>query len=327
MKLAIILVSWNTCDLLRRCLATVYASLERSGLAALVVVVDNASSDGTPSMVRSEYPAVHLIAAGRNLGFAGANNLALRRVLDERSVYVMLLNPDTEVVDRAIGQMVAYMEAHSDVAVLGPLLRYPDGQVQSSRRRFPTRLTFFWESTPLAGLWPHNPWIRRYHYADQPADRPQAVDWLVGAAILVRCSAIIQAGLLDAGFLMYSEELEWQRRIQRIWRAGQPGGVVFLPEAEIIHYEGQSSAQVGARRYLDFQRSRLRDAGMVYGQAFAALLRLFLVLCYGGELGVESAKWMLGHKRSLRAERVGVYWRVVCGLIARDPVALPVARG
>src|SRR5579859_808792 len=113
MKLAIILVSWNTCDLLRRCLATVYASLERSGLAALVVVVDNASSDGTPSMVRSEYPAVHLIAAGRNLGFAGANNLALRRVLDERSVYVMLLNPDTEVVDRAIGQMVAYMEAHS----------------------------------------------------------------------------------------------------------------------------------------------------------------------------------------------------------------------
>lgn len=342
--LAIITVSWNTRDLLRRSIATMHASLAGAGIDYTIVVVDNASSDGTPAILRAEHPEVQLLEAGCNLGFAGGNNLALRRVLGDRGWglggnlhppfpiphppspdYVFLLNPDTEVVGDAIPALVCYMEAHPDVAVVGPRLRYADGSVQSSRRRFPTKGVYFWESTPLEQRWPNNPWVRRYHLADTPDDIEQEVDWLVGAALLVRRTAIERAGLLDAGFPMYSEELEWQRRIRgmglRGWETGNfsqplspishPLRIVYLPEAVIIHHEGKSSEQALARRYLNFQRGRLRDARMVYGQRFAARLRLFLRAAYATELATEAAKWLLGHKRPLRAQRIAIYRHVL----------------
>ncbi|HEX5691934.1 MAG TPA: glycosyltransferase family 2 protein, partial [Roseiflexaceae bacterium] len=309
--LAIVIVSWNTRELLDRCLRSVHTSLANSGIGYQVVVVDNASSDGTPAMLRAEHPEVELIESGGNLGFAGGNNLALRRILGDRDWgigidsqsptpkpqspnpdYIMLLNPDTEVIGDALVQLVRYLEEHPDVAVVGPKLLYPDGSAQPSRRRFPERATFFWESTPLETRWPNNPWARRYRYADAPDDREQEVGWLVGAALLVRRAAIERAGLLDAGFAMYSEELEWQRRIGRLgirdWGLGIGGvaitspkshtltpipyRVIYFPSAVIIHHEGKSSEQAPARRYLQFQRSRLRDARMTYGAGFAAAL-------------------------------------------------------
>ena len=342
--LAIIIVSWNTCDLLHRSIQTVHASLAGAGIDYTIVVVDNASSDGTPAMLRAEHPEVDLLEAGRNLGFAGGNNLALRRVLGDgrwemgngdqpptrnsqlpTPDYVLLLNPDTEVVGDAIQALVRYMEEHPDVAVAGPQLRYADGSVQSSRRRFPTKGVYFWESTPLAQRWPNNPWARRYRLVDTPDNMNQEVDWLVGAALLVRRSAIERAGLLDAGFTMYSEELEWQRRIRGLgvgsWELeedlqpptpnSQLPRIVYLPTAVIIHHEGKSSEQAPARRYLNFQRSRLRDAHMVYGLRFAARLRLFLRAAYAAELVIEAAKWLIGHKRALRAQRIGVYRQVL----------------
>jgi GT2 family glycosyltransferase len=352
-SLAVIIVSWNTRDLLSRCIESIHASLAGTNIACQVIVVDNASSDGTPAMLRATHPQVLLIEAGRNLGFAGGNNLALRRVLSfEFSVlnadifnskpktqnskpdYILLLNPDTEVVGEAIPLLIAYMDAHPDVAVAGPQLRYGDGSAQPSRRRFPSRGVFFWESTPLETRWPGNPWARRYRYADTPDDVVQEVDWLVGAALLVRRTAIECAGLLDAGFAMYSEELEWQQRIRAmneergtrkthdlknassfiVPRSSLPNRIIYFPDALIIHHEGQSSAQAPAQRYLNFQRSRIRHAGMVYGRRFAAGLRLFLRAAYGFELAIEATKWLLGHKRPLRAERVRVYWRVLRGL-------------
>ena len=311
--LAIVIVSWNTRDLLARAISTAHASLAGANIPYRIVVADNASHDGTPAMLRAEYPDVELIETGANLGFAGGNNLALRRVLDAEFSpapvdYVLLLNPDTETVGDAIPRLVRWLEAHPDAVVVGPQLRYPDGSVQSSRRRFPTRGVYFWESTPLAQRWPGNPWARRYRYADAPDDQEQDVGWLVGAALLVRRCAIERAGLLDAGFHMYSEELEWQRRL------GQLGRIVYLPSAVIIHHEGKSSDQAPAQRYLNFQRSRLRDARMAYGAGFAGLLRWFLRAAYAAELATEAAKWLLGHKRPLRASRVRAYWGVLRGL-------------
>jgi N-acetylglucosaminyl-diphospho-decaprenol L-rhamnosyltransferase len=357
-SLAIITVSWNTRELLHRCIESIHASLRDVGIDYTVVVVDNASTDGTPAMLCAAHPDVLLLEAGRNLGFAGGNNLALRVLLErlvgkkigrqggrenfsDHSVslspcfqvsksldYIMLLNPDTEIVGDAIPRLVRYLETHPDVAVVGPKLLYADGSAQPSRRRFPTKATFFWESTPLEARWPVNPWARNYRYADTPDDVEQEVGWLVGAALLVRRSAIERAGLLDAGFQMYSEELEWQRRIRGIGDGGwgmvetpcppspipHPPRVMYLPDAVIIHHEGQSSQQAPAQRYLDFQRSRLRDAGMTYGTRFAAALRLFLRMAYGSELAIEAGKWLLGHKRALRAQRIKVYWQVLRGL-------------
>jgi GT2 family glycosyltransferase len=342
--LAIITVSWNTRDLLRRSIQTIHTSLAGAGIDYTIVVVDNASSDGTPAMLRAEHPEVVLLEAGRNLGFAGGNNLALRRVLGDGGWetgdgvthpspiprlpspdYVFLLNPDTEVVGDAIPVLVRYLEAHSGVALVGPQLRYADGSVQPSRRRFPSKAVYFWESTPLEQRWQNNPWARRYRCDDRPADTTQAVDWLVGAALLVRRSAIERAGLLDAGFTMYSEELEWQRRIQGAgngtWDPGailhppspipHPPRIVYLPDAVIIHHEGKSSEQALARRYLNFQHGRLRDARMAYGERFAARLQLFLRMAYAAELATEGVKWLLGHKRQLRAQRVAIYRQVL----------------
>jgi N-acetylglucosaminyl-diphospho-decaprenol L-rhamnosyltransferase len=338
--LAIITVSWNTRDLLRRSIQTIHASLAGAGIDYTIVVVDNGSADGTPAMLRAEHPEVLLLEAGRNLGFAGGNNLALRKLLvisdwglgveskPPIPDYVFLLNPDTEVVGDAIPALVRYLESHPDVAVVGPRLRYADGSVQSSRRRFPTKGVYFWESTPLEQHWPNNPWARRYHLADTPGDTEQEVDWLVGAALLVRRAAIERAGLLDAGFTMYSEELEWQRRISRRSAVSNKQSeassaadcqlptadcrrIVYLPDAVIIHHEGRSSEQALAQRYLNFQRGRLRDARMVYGTRFAARLQLFLRAAYIVEVATEGVKWLLGHKRRLRAQRIAIYRQVL----------------
>jgi len=312
--LAIIIVSYNTRELLRACLRSVAAELSSSGLAARIVVVDNDSHDGTPTLLRAEFPQVELIESGGNLGFAGGNNLALRRPLCEAEPpdALFLLNPDTELAPTALATLLDYLAQHPAVAVVGPQLRYPDGSQQPSRRRFPTRATFFLESTPLETYWPNNRWASRYRMADTPDDLTQPVDWLVGAALLVRRAAIERAGLLDAGFLMYSEEMEWQ---QRIAAAGGQG--LFVPAALVVHHEGKSSEQAPARRYINFQRSRLRHAALLYGPRFATLLRAFLLVAYGLELASEAAKWLLGHKRPLRATRVRVYWEVVLNLAAR----------
>lgn len=311
--LAIVIVSWNVRDLLDRCITSIYAALDGAGITYRIIVVDNASSDGTPAMLRAHHPDVELLEAGGNLGFAGGNNLALRRLLagaapgDAR--YVLLLNPDTEITDGAIVELLRYLEAHPHVAVAGPRLRYPDGTPQPSRRRFPTPGVFFWESTPLEQRWPGNPWARRYRCADAPDDSVQAVDWLVGAALMVRRSAIECAGLFDAGFAMYSEELEWQQRLARC------GRIVYLPTAEIIHHEGKSSEQYPARRYINFHRSRLRFARMRYGAGFALLLQGFVVAAYGVELAIEAGKWLLGHRRALRSQRIVAYLALLRALV------------
>lgn len=315
--LAVVIVSWNVRDMLRRCLRAVDASFAGSACACEVVVVDNASSDGTPAMLRAEFPHVRLREAGRNLGFAAANNLALTDYLQESdnpASYILLLNPDTEPVGDALPRLVRYLEDHPDVVVVGPQLRYPDGSVQSSRRRFPTRMTFFWESTPLERLWRSNPWARRYHCAEVSHQTEQRVDWLVGAALLVRRDAIQQAGLLDPTFFLYSEELEWQRRLQQT-RAPAHSAIVYLPSAVVIHAEGKSSEQVPAARHIHFQQSKLLLARQWYGAQFAAILRSFLIMCYVWDVAVEGGKYLVGHRRSLRRERMVVYVRVLHHLL------------
>lgn len=307
--LAVIIVSWNVRELLRRCLRAVAASLAGADIAYELLVVDNASCDGTPAMLRADFPHIRLLEPGANLGFAGGNNFALRATLGEAQPdYVLLLNPDTEPVGDAIPRLVRELEARPELAVVGPQLRYGDGALQPSRRRFPGRATLFWESTALDRLWPTNPWARRYRYADRDEDMPQHVDWLVGAALLVRAAAVRRAGLLDERFFMYSEELEWQRRIQRAWGGA---AVCYLPEATIVHHEGKSSEQAVASRHLNFSRSKLLLARMWFGWGYARLLRDFLRLGFVYELSVERLKLLLGHAPTLRRARIAVYREVL----------------
>jgi N-acetylglucosaminyl-diphospho-decaprenol L-rhamnosyltransferase len=298
--LSIAIVSWNVRDLLRRCLRSILADLQTCKLE--LIVVDNASTDGSAAMVRDEFPDVHLVASERNLGYPGGNNAGLRLA---EGRYVMILNPDAEVYPGALAALVAYADAHPDVGVVGPQLLNPDGSVQSSRRRFPTFATALFESTWLQALAPRR-LLERYYMLDQPDDTTLDVDWVDGAALMARREAVEQVGLLDEGFFMYSEELDWCRRFRQAgWR------VVYLPAAQIVHHRGKSSDQVVAARHIHFQTSKVRYFRKHHGALAAETLRLFLLGNYAWQLGLEGAKWRLGLRRPLRAERVVAYWQVL----------------
>jgi N-acetylglucosaminyl-diphospho-decaprenol L-rhamnosyltransferase len=304
--LSIIIVNWNVKDLLRLCLDSVIESL-RSGkgrqLSSQLIVVDSASSDGSVAMLREEFPQVHLIANEENVGFTRGNNQGIA-VSDGR--YVLLLNPDTEIVGDALGEMVAYMEAHRTVGALGPQLLDPDGLVQSSRRRFPTLWTAYLESTLLQQWFPESGTLRRYYVLDGADDETQAVDWVVGACLLVRCDTLEEVGLLDERFFMYSEELDWCYRAKKLgWE------VMYLPTTQVIHYGGQSSEQVLPVRHIQFQRSKVLFFRKHHGHWKGETLRVFLVVMYLWQMILEALKWLVGHRRPLRHQRMVAYWQVL----------------
>ncbi len=297
--LSIVVVNWNVRDLLRRCLVSIFAA-ELPRLE--VIVVDNASTDGSLDMLRAEFLGVTLVANADNLGFPAANNQGLAAA---RGRLVMTLNPDTEVVGDALARLIAYLDAHLDVGALGPQLLNLDGSIQSSRRRFPTLITALFESTWLQGIAPRGV-LRRYTMDDAPADATHEVDWVTGACIVVRREALEAVGGFDERFFMYSEELDWCRRIKRAgWK------IVYLPEAKVIHHAGKSSDQAVAARHIHFQTSKVRYFQKYHGWLSAGVLRLFLLAMYLWQIGLEAAKALLGHKRVLRRQRIGVYWQVV----------------
>ncbi len=311
--LSVVIVSWNVCDLLRRCLASVLgasqpadddlAPMSDSEPSIEIIVVDNASTDGSPEMVRAEFPQVRLIANPDNRGFTAGNNQGL---VESTGRFLLLLNPDTEIVGAALSTMMAYMDAHPEVGALGPRLCYPDGSLQPSRRRFPTLATALVESTVVQEWWRDNPLLRRYYMADTPDEAIQPVDWVAGACLLVRREVYDQVGGLDEGFFMYSEEMDWCKRIQDAgWK------VVYLPTARVIHHEGKSSEQVVPARHIHFQSSKVRYFRKHHGALQAEALRAFLLATYGYQLTREGFKWLVGHKRPLRAERVRAYRQVL----------------
>jgi N-acetylglucosaminyl-diphospho-decaprenol L-rhamnosyltransferase len=308
--LSIVIVSWNVRDLLRQCLRSVglgqSAGLEQSAILPAcrleVIVVDNASTDGSLEMVRTEFPGVQVIVNSDNQGFPAANN---QGIAVAQGRYVFLLNPDTEVVGDALATMVAFADAHPDVGVVGPQLLNPDGSVQPSRRRLPTLTTAFFESTWLQPCAPRR-LLEHYYAHDRPDDAIQDVDWVDGASLMARGDAIKQVGLMDEGFFMYSEELDWCRRFREAgWR------VVYLPTARIVHHRGKSSEQALPARHINFQTSKVRYFRKYHGRVVAETLRWFLLCSYAWQVGVEGVKWLIGHRRSLRAQRVAAYWQVL----------------
>ncbi|MGQ9599750.1 MAG: glycosyltransferase family 2 protein [Anaerolineae bacterium] len=301
--LTVIIVSWNVRDLLRRCLRSIRDSALTSDLQFEIVVVDNASSDGSPEMIAAEFPDVRLVANAENRGFTAANNQGLAL---SQGRFLLLLNPDTEVVGDALPTMVRYMEAHPEVGAVGPQLRYPDGSLQSSRRRFPTFATALVESTVIQEWWTDNRFLHRYYMADTPDDVIQPVDWIVGACLMVRREVYERVGGLDERFFMYSEELDWCRRIKS---AGWT--VVYLPDAVVVHHEGKSSEQAVAARHIYFHSSKVRYFSKHHGRFQGEILRWFLLTTYVYQLAREGVKWLVGHKRPLRMERIKAYSQVL----------------
>jgi len=302
MDLSIIIVSWNVRDLLAACLRSIQARPARA-LAVEVIVVDSASNDDTPQMVRDQFPDVVLMAQSENIGFTRGNNLGMAVA---KGRHLLLLNPDTEVIADALEQMTAHLDAHPQVGIVGPHTLNTDGSTQSTRRRFPTLATALFESTWLQGLAPRSV-LERYYVVDATDDAEAVeVDWVQGSALMARRAVYQQIGGLDEGYVMYSEEMDWCRRAKD---AGW--GIAYLGGARITHHGGKSSEQVTARRHIHFQQSKLRYFRKYHGALTAQGLRLFLLLNYAVQLALEAAKYLLGHKRDLRRERMRAYSQVL----------------
>jgi GT2 family glycosyltransferase len=241
---------------------------------------------------------VGLIRNARNVGFGAAHNQVVQSA---DAPYVLILNSDAAPHPGALTTLVAYLDRHPDVGVVGPKLLHPDGSVQPSRRRFPTTATLFMESTQLQRVWPRNRVLQRFYMEDRSADEEQDADWLVGACLCLRASAVHEVGLFDPGYFMYSEEVDLCRRLRRAgWR------VVYVPTAEVRHVESASADLDLVARDRRFQASKLRYAAKWHGAGVARALRTYLVLEYGFRAIEETLKLVSGSRVAERRARLRV---------------------
>jgi len=275
---SVVIVTYNVREFLEQALDAVARA--STGLTVETWVVDNDSADGSVAMVRERFPDVHVIANTENVGFATANNQALRLA---RGRHVLVLNPDTVVEENTLRRLVAYLDAHPHVGAVGPRILNPDGTfAPESRRAFPTPAVAFYRISGLGRLFPKSRRFGRYNLTFLPEDQPCEVDALSGSCMMVRRAAILSepgaasgeqemaeprsshrlspaprsplpAGLFDESFFMYGEDLDWCYRIQQAGWA-----IHYAPVTEIIHYKGESTKKGDLRYVMLFYGAMLR---------------------------------------------------------------------
>jgi GT2 family glycosyltransferase len=276
--LSVSIVNTGSRELLLACLETLH------GASAEIVVLDNASEDGSAEAVRERFPAVRVIAQQRRAGF-GANHNTVIRATDSRYVYV--LNEDTTADDWAMDRIVAYLDANPRVAALGPRLVYPDGRRQDSAWRFPTPLV-----STLGLLTAGKVGVKQ-----SGGERPHPVDWVMGAALVLRREALEEVGLFDEEFFLYSEEVDLQFRLRQAgWN------VHYFPPATVVHHESQFSAEIPERRINEMWRSRHRYWQKHHGRTGARVAALatgaqYAVRAVAAPFAQRSRRRMLLHAR------------------------------
>ncbi|MDD5718499.1 MAG: glycosyltransferase family 2 protein [Candidatus Krumholzibacteria bacterium] len=289
--LSIIIVNWNTRDLLAACLASLPAAT--AGLTSEIIVVDNDSRDGSAAMVQERFPAVQVVAAGANLGFARANNVALRRASGRN---VLLLNPDTVCPPGSLAALAAVAAHHPECGGFGPLLIAHDDTPTTSCGNFPA-LRFHW-LRPLASLPFGRRWQRWSRFTDVPrrGEPSRLVDYVAGACLLIPRDVLARVGTLDERFFLYFEETDW---CLRAWRAGLP--IMLCTAVEVIHLEGRAADLVSLFSLTQFQSSYRRFIAKHRGRCTVELLRCAL-FWEKGMLSVWHAcrPWSARHRRLAR---------------------------
>ncbi len=245
---SIVIVSWNTRDILRDCLRSI---VEDAGpVSHEIIVVDNASADSSVEMVRREFPDVRLIENADNRGFAAANN---QGIAIAKGRYVLLLNSDTIVLDQAIAKTVAFADARPDAAVVGCRVLNADRTLQRTCSMYPSLLNLILSSTYLYKAFPRSRLFGREHMTWWDHDGVREVELVSGCFMLVRREAIEQVGVMDDGFFMYAEETDWCYRFRKAgWK------VLFAPDGQIIHLGGKSSEQAKSEMTLQLRSGILR---------------------------------------------------------------------
>jgi GT2 family glycosyltransferase len=227
--------------------------------------VDNASSDGSAEMVKASFPQVRLIENQTNSGFAGANNLAVRQM---SSKYVLLLNPDTLVKPDALNTLVDFMEDHPAAGAAGARLFNPDGTLQESCLPLPTLFREFWRLHHLDHIRP----VGSYDMTKWPVNQPRQVDILYGACLMMRRELMCQIGLMDENYFMYTEEVDMCYRVRQ---AGY--NLYWVPQAEVIHYGGQSTSQISEKMFIQLYLSKVQYFRKNHGKLASALYKVILM--------------------------------------------------
>ena len=262
--ISIIIVSWNTAWFLENCLASILANPPT--LPFETWVVDNASTDDSPRIVREKFPQVHLVENRENVGFARANNQAIQRCTGK---YILLLNPDTLVASGALQALVDFLDNHPDAGAAGAKILNPNDSLQISSHARPTLSRELWRLFHLDSLWP---------YAEYPPTKwetnlAQDVDVLIGACLLLRKEVLDKVGFLDEDYFMYSEEVDLCYRIQRAgWR------LFWVPQAEVVHFGGQSTQQVPTEMFLNLYHGKIKYFRKHKGWLAAQIYKLILMI-------------------------------------------------
>ena len=298
MELSIIVVSWNTKELLAQCLASIYRHPPRGSYE--VIVVDNGSRDGSAEMVMQKFSQVILIRNEDNRGFAQANNQA---ILASRGNYILLLNPDTEVRAKALIRLTTFLDEHPEAGAVGARLLNADGSLQHSCSPAPTLF---------------NEWLHLFHLDRErregmsgwDVNTPRPVDTLLGACLMVRREAVKEVGLLDESYFMYSEEVDFCYRLRRAgWH------LYWAPQAEVVHYGGQSTRQIAGEMFLQLYQNKLLYFRKHYGQMSAWIYKFILLSASLTRLALSPLAWLeKPPQRQQHRALTGRYWRLLISL-------------
>jgi GT2 family glycosyltransferase len=294
--ISIIIINWNTKDLLQNCIQSIYKTVH--DISYEVIVVDNASHDGSVFMLRREFPTTIVIENEVNRGFGAANNQALS-IMSGR--YALLLNTDTIITENAISMLFLFMESHADAAMACGQLLHADGSKQNSIAAFPSVLTLMANVSLLEYLWP-----RRYPSKRYALEKPIEIDSGIGACLLVRKETIDEIGMLDERYFFFFEETDWAYRMRIAgWK------IFHVPRAFIYHLQGQSIGRdVSSRR--EFYRSRYQFFRKWKSGPYDLAVRVVILLRLVADwlLTLLGVLMTLGCQRELR-DKWAIYGRLL----------------
>ena len=303
-KVSVIIVSWNAKVYMRECLASIRQTV--AGCVGEVIVVDNASADGSPDMVRAEFPEVRLIEAGANLGFARANNLAMR---DARYEYLALVNSDVVVRGGCFQQLVRFMEDHENAGLAGPRIVGKDGHLQGSCRLLPTVWNNICRTVAVDRVFPGVPFLSGHEMRHFRHDVQVEAEVLSGCFWMARRSAVDEVGGLDERFFFYMEDVDWCRRFhEKGWK------VFFVPEAVAVHHGGASTANAPLKYVIQYHRANLMYWDKYYGMLGRAAYFSIATVHHGLRLLARGCSRLIGRgtspssKHKLMEDVVSLRW-------------------
>jgi hypothetical protein len=301
MELSVIIVNWNTRNLLCKCLDSLNQVVKKIEME--IFVVDNGSVDGSGEAIRKRFPVVKLIENQTNLGFAKANNQALRLA---KGKYTLLLNPDTQLKKGAIEEMISFMSAHPEVGVVGGQLLNSGGSKQNSIANFPSLATELLNKSLLRWLFPEN-----FPGKETSYHGPIEVDSVIGACMMVRREAMEQVGLLDEDYFLFLEETDWCYRMKKASLK-----IYHIPQAEIFHLQGRSAEENKERARVEYYRSRYHFFRKNRGRFqwtilhIGLLIRLAVELIFASIISILTFFTIKQWRRKLSTYAYLVWWHL-----------------